>query len=189
MGIKDHVCSECGQAFTEKRYRDDHYNVKHLGLKTHPCEQCGKLFGSYNSLSAHKKSIHGTAPNPKSKGMPQSPNVRKSFEIKPILNVLLQVQTEFPCDVCGKTYKSKGARNTHYDKAHLGDKKLPCEECGLVFERSGALQVHMAKMHPTVLDNDMSQGMPCDVCGLFFGRSCDLQIHVTKMHSQARVNE
>ena len=71
MGIKNHICSECGQAFTEKRYMDDHYNVKHLGLKNYPCEHCGKLFGSHNSLANHKKSIHGTGPSP------QSSNVSK----------------------------------------------------------------------------------------------------------------
>ena len=71
MGIKNHICSECGQAFTEKRYMDDHYNVKHLGLKNYPCEHCGKLFGSHNSLANHKKSIHGTGPSA------QSSNVSK----------------------------------------------------------------------------------------------------------------
>ena len=72
MGIKDYVCSECGKAFTEKRYRVDHYNTAHLGLKNYPCEHCGKSFASYNSLSAHIKRIHGTASNPKSKGSPQA---------------------------------------------------------------------------------------------------------------------
>ena len=66
----------------------------------------------------------------------------------------MQVQTEFACDACGKLYKSKGARNTHFDKAHLGDTKLPCRMCGKLFDRSGALQVHMAKEHPLALVNE-----------------------------------
>ena len=75
MGIKDYVCSECGKAFTEKRYRDDHYNTKHLGLKNYPCEHCGKPFASYNSLSAHMKNIHGTVPNPNSQRSQQAQKV------------------------------------------------------------------------------------------------------------------
>ena len=72
----------------------------------------------------------------------------------------MQVQTEFACDACGKLYKSKGARNTHFDKAHLGDIKLPCRECGKLFDRSGALQVHMTKEHPVALIKEMPQDMP-----------------------------
>jgi len=149
MGIKDYVCSECGKAYTEKRYRDDHYNTVHLGLKNYPCEHCGKSFASYNSLSAHIKNVHGIAPKPKSTTSPQA----------------AKVQTEFACDACGKVYKSKGARNTHFDKAHLGDIKLPCRECGKLFDRSGALQVHMTKEHPLQLVNEgerkeLSPGMP-----------------------------
>ena len=75
MGIKDYVCSECGKAYTEKRYRDDHYNTVHLGLKNYPCEHCGKSFASYNSLSAHIKNVHGIAPKPKSTTSPQAAKV------------------------------------------------------------------------------------------------------------------
>ena len=151
MGIKNHICSECGQAFTEKRYMDDHYNVKHLGLKNYPCEHCGKLFGSHNSLANHKKSIHGIGPSPQSSNVSKIISWLNFVEYGYTDFLLPQVRTEFACDVCGKTYKSKGARHTHYDKAHLGDKKLPCKECGLVFERSGALQAHMKQAHPLAL--------------------------------------
>ena len=76
----------------------------------------------------------------------------------------MQVQTEFSCDVCGKVFKSKGARNTHFDKVHLGDRKLPCRECGKLFDRSGALQVHMTKEHPLALiDEGERKEMPQDI--------------------------
>ena len=62
-------------------------------------------------------------------------------------------------------FKSKGARNTHFDKVHLGGKELPCKECGKLFARSGALQVHMKKEHPLASINEgehseMSPDMP-----------------------------
>ena len=53
LGFKDYVCSDCGKAFTEKIYRDNHYNMAHLGLKNYTCEHCRKPFASYNSLSSH----------------------------------------------------------------------------------------------------------------------------------------
>ena len=49
LGIKVYVCSDCGKAFTEKIYRDDHYNMAHSGLKNYPCEHCPKPFASYNN--------------------------------------------------------------------------------------------------------------------------------------------
>ena len=78
MGIKDYVCSECGKAFTEKRYRDDHYNTKHLGLMNYPCEHCGKPFGRYNTLFAHMKQVHGTTPPSRSKRLPQVKPIKLS---------------------------------------------------------------------------------------------------------------
>ena len=50
--------------------------------------------------------------------------------------------------MCGKVYKSRGAKNTHFDNAHLGGEGLPCQECGVHFAKSGALEVHMTKEHP-----------------------------------------
>ena len=68
MGIKDYACTECGNAYSEKRARDNHYSIVHLGVKNFPCDHCGKLFGRYNSLTAHMKTTHGignpTSSNP-----------------------------------------------------------------------------------------------------------------------------
>ena len=68
MGIKDYACTECGKAYSEKRARDNHYNIVHLGVKNFPCDHCGKLFGRYNSLTAHMKTTHSignpTSSNP-----------------------------------------------------------------------------------------------------------------------------
>ena len=68
MGIKDYACTECGNAYSEKRARDTHYSIVHLGVKNFPCDHCGKLFGRYNSLTAHMKTTHGignpTSSNP-----------------------------------------------------------------------------------------------------------------------------
>ena len=58
MGIKDFVCSECGNAYSEKRARDNHYNIVHLGVKNFPCDQCGKMFGRSSALHVHMTKIH-----------------------------------------------------------------------------------------------------------------------------------
>ena len=58
MGIKDFECSECGNAYAEKRARDNHYKIVHLGIKNFPCDQCGKLFGRSTALHVHMTKIH-----------------------------------------------------------------------------------------------------------------------------------
>ena len=58
MGIKDYACTECGNAYSEKRARDNHYNIVHLGVKNFPCEQCGKMFGRSSALHVHMTKIH-----------------------------------------------------------------------------------------------------------------------------------
>ena len=82
MGIKDYVCSECGKAFTEKRYRDDHYNMVHLGLMNYPCEHCGKPFGRYNTLFAHMKQVHGKTPPSRSKRLPQVRTIKVFIKLE-----------------------------------------------------------------------------------------------------------
>ena len=61
MGIKDYACTECGKAYSEKRARDNHYNIVHLGVKNFPCDHCGKLFGRSSALHVHITKIHPLA--------------------------------------------------------------------------------------------------------------------------------
>ena len=58
MGIKDFPCSECRNACSKKRARDNHFNIVHLEVNNFPCAQCGKMFGRSSANHVHMTKIH-----------------------------------------------------------------------------------------------------------------------------------
>lgn len=52
-GVRRHVCSFCGKAFSQRGNLTCHLNI-HTGYKPHKCDQCAKSFGDPTALKMHK---------------------------------------------------------------------------------------------------------------------------------------
>ena len=83
-GVREFVCNQCGNHFSEAKNLKNHIKTVHEGIKDYKCETCGKEFAYLNSLKLHIKSCE-----------------LKQLKPKPI------------CQNCGKdcTYASKLARH------------------------------------------------------------------------------
>jgi len=58
-----------------------------------------------------------------------------------------QSQTFFTCDVCGRTFKSQLAVNTHKGLVHKEPQQYNCVTCNLTFNSKHALKVHNGIVH------------------------------------------
>lgn len=51
-------CDACVKAFYTKHLLKRHYEAQHLGMKNHVCNICGNAFGSRHSMMAHQLGVH-----------------------------------------------------------------------------------------------------------------------------------
>ena len=88
LNIRRFKCSECGDAFVQKKVLDDHMKYKHSEERNYVCEVkgCGKAFKSEANLRSHM--------------------ISHSDEKK------------YQCPHCEKAYKTNRDRQTHVFKEH-----------------------------------------------------------------------
>lgn len=132
------------------------------------CNDCG--YKDETHLFLHKKNGHLTCP-------------RCSFMNKK--NISQQNATEivqnskFKCDVCGKSFRSKGHLNRHC-LTHFGAKPYLCENCGAGFNQRSSLKTH------TLIHKKVTP-FTCKWCGQQFRHKQTLLNHVMSIHGY--VNE
>ena len=87
----------------------------------------------------------------------------------------------FTCSFCGKTLKSKTARDRHV-KLHSGEKDHKCSVCGRAFSLKQYLKQHMS-CHSGQKD------FVCQICKRGFSRKNSLRAHIWTVHAQFKVIE
>ena len=63
------------------------------------------------------------------------------------INSAQNVQKNFKCDFCGKSFSLKAQFKTHIHTVHEGHKNHKCELCGKSFSQSSNLNQHIHKIH------------------------------------------
>lgn len=51
-------CDTCKRAFHSKLILERHFEAEHLGIKNHVCNQCGKAFGYRKAMMRHQLDVH-----------------------------------------------------------------------------------------------------------------------------------
>ncbi|CAH1797434.1 unnamed protein product, partial [Owenia fusiformis] len=121
--------------------------------KQHPfvkCLICSKEFKDYKYLMSHRYYAH--------------PVQRKK-------------RSSVLCNVCGKTYMTRGGYRTHYDLAHA-EQKFKCDFCPKTFGSEVTKKRHLADTH--------IKNMVCHTCGKLFTTRKRLKSHQTSHSSEKK---
>ncbi|XP_065346241.1 zinc finger protein 431-like isoform X6 [Cloeon dipterum] len=159
------VCETCGARYYEKSKFEDH-TARHSNDRPYKCLHCDYTTFREKYLVLHKK----THLAKRSKC-----NICKKY----FLNLPGHVSAshnkrEFPCQLCGKTFKRKAQCQRHLD-AHLGNNYFPCDICGKVYSAAESVKKHKFDKHGI---------MPyeCKTCKKGFAKHIELKKHRAKAH-------
>ncbi|XP_028179096.1 zinc finger protein 613-like [Ostrinia furnacalis] len=112
------------------------------------CYQCGKHFETQDACLRHHREEH-----PRTSFYP--PSDRQICEIcgaslsRSTVAMHLNMHTRetlYSCDVCGRTFHSKGGLKRHM-VTHTGEKRYACRLCEKRFTQSGSLSLHYRTFH------------------------------------------
>ncbi|XP_053545498.1 zinc finger protein 585B-like [Bombina bombina] len=177
---KEHVCSECGKGFDNKRHFNNHLR-NHRGEKPYSCGTCGKAFSCNSLLVVHNRTHTGERPF-------ECGYCGKGFISR---SSLLYHQKSHTCSVCGKSFTCHVALSKHrlthagdrpiasfeHEKQHLGhrrihssEKAFVCKECGKCYKNRSSLSTHK-KMHSNM------RPFCCTICPKTFSSSSRLVLH------------
>eukprot|EP01083_Nonionella_stella_P122857 369818_1 len=169
-------CTHCNKSFESNQQLIKHSAI-HNTQRPFPCVHCHKQFATQSQLNKHKithnrrlkleqrnneiNSDSDSDYDPSTENKPWPKNEIKHRIITHKNNGKQRQRRKkgsgkFKCDICFKSYATKGSLATHY-RLHTGDAKFKCPYCGDAFYQQIQLTHHTIKQH---------QQMPfqCDIC-------------------------
>ncbi|XP_047510387.1 zinc finger protein 850-like [Pieris napi] len=159
-----HHCDQCEKKFLRPSELAEHKN-SHLRVKFYPCSLCGNSYSSPQKLSQHVQQTH-----------PGSSTVGAG-------------DTDFFCDICVRTFKSRQAFSNHM-RIHA---KVPSNKKRPGDSRSFAPQIIGKPIHFSMIQPGFSPFKPncnvpnapysCDICGKGFMHKKNIWKHKKVLHA------
>ena len=171
---KQHLCSTCGKAFTEKSKLTIHLR-SHSNERPYVCDTCGRAFYTNMLLRCHIKHMHRERPKSFSCDLCNSKFV-SIYNLNTHKNVTHSDARPFQCKICQKSFKTKYALEKKHMSFHDQNGQLfYCNSCPKSFRKQEYLNLHM-KRHK----NERTHF--CDKCGKGFYDMKTLKEH-DRVHS------
>ncbi|XP_037046655.1 transcription factor grauzone-like [Bradysia coprophila] len=172
------VC--CGNKFPT-RYLIMEHVLRHINPKAHQCDQCDRVCSNKFALKSHMDNAHA----PKDARINKCSSCPSSFVTagalkKHVLNQHSETGEPFPCDVCGKSYRSEIKLKSHHRLMHSTKPDHVCEICARRCRTKGALKRHILNQHSTTPHAKLQ----CNICGAWLTQPC-LKRHMQSMHDEA----
>ena len=93
---------------------------------------------------------------------------------------------KFKCEMCTKSYTSKGSLDYHAKSHQKQTEKHACELCDKTFTTVGSLSRHKKIVHKTEVQ--ASELFSCSMCGLKFSLKSHLKRHQREQHFDKKFN-
>lgn len=173
MHLRTHLekrkeCSECGKKFKDQWSLQNHHVRLHTSEKNHKCDICEKTFKLIIDLKLHRKKH-----DPRFKCDKCNVLFHYASQVKRH-NEMVHCNGNYPCDVCGKSYKNQKYLIYHM-KSHEEDynsESVRCQFCNNMFSSRQTLYVHTKIQHK-------GDTHVCDICGKSVTSLRSLTSHMT----------
>ncbi|KAI5637196.1 zinc-finger double domain-containing protein [Phthorimaea operculella] len=198
--MRRYECSICHKRTMDVKVMQQHYySIHEIQLKKYTCNICGKVSNSIDTHRYHRDTH---------KARIECKECDKTFSHRAgLLNHRLTVHelhSDFPCEVCGKTFRWKTSLKRHLDKHDESKYKngIPaavCEPCNIEFQSVSSYQRHLRNSLKHVSQNELSSYQRhlrnslkhvsqnelrfiCDPCGKRFADKTKLRDHIEEKH-------
>ena len=144
--ILNHVCKDCGCAFSEKRYLKNHtINAHNHGGEKLKCLKCPYKTTSTYNLDAHVRAVHDKIKRHLCKlcgyAFSHASNLRKH------INQVHKKIKNHICEECGYAASQKSTLKEHVLSLHNAGKKFVCDQCPYKSSRKTQVARHKRKQH------------------------------------------
>ena len=100
---------------------------------------------------------------------------KEGKKTEPADNLSNAEKFDIKCQLCEKTFSTKGIKVSHMKTVHSDVKPFPCEMCGKCFRTAGILKTHTENIHTSVPQS------ACPHCGKTFQH---IESHIKHMHEE-----
>ncbi|XP_055589140.1 gastrula zinc finger protein XlCGF26.1-like isoform X2 [Uranotaenia lowii] len=176
-------CDECNKVCL-KEHRLVAHKRTHRGLKPFYCEACDKGFQTLRNIKKHNKLLHSAdrvlfpCKHPGcSEIFRTEKGCQKHFSETHDPNYVPEPTETFVCDICGKSYTSKGSLKIHSYTHDRDSMPFKCTVCGKGFPLGNKLKEHMMR-HKGI------RNFTCPHCGLQKVTRNELNGHIRLVHKR-----
>ncbi|XP_067635462.1 uncharacterized protein [Eurosta solidaginis] len=142
-GEQPYKCKYCERCFATKGVLNEHLRVHHLGDNIHRCKFCPLAFRLASELRFHSTTHKDEDPETRERNMAALREEEAKLEVNRYKNIRdKNEQYQYPCDMCGKHFKTKSVLNRH-KRSHSGEKRHKCDICEMRFIQAQNLSHHM----------------------------------------------
>lgn len=168
------------------------------------CDICDKEYHSFKGLYLHRFNIHGDLFPYKCDLCPSEFKDNNEFKLHMKMH-RGDLKTEWPCNLCGKKFKTKYILKNHLYNVHSDDKPWKCDICPATFKNQGNLRAHVMThtgekpfaceicdyrtVSQSKLDSHMFQHTKankkhvCPICKRGYSEATTLKIHIRVKHA------
>ena len=143
---KPYTCDFCSKEFSQRSHLRTHKSFKHSEIRTEVCNVCQKTFNNKRTLKIHKHIMHATT------------------------------ESEFPCEVCGKTFKQDFYLKRHMKSHNSIGKYVQCSLCSKDIDKE-KLKKHGKEVHQNIKEHK------CSTCNMGFHRFSEMRGHIKRVHN------